>query len=211
MPAASGRAQPLAPTCAALQQARHRLPFTPAVAPDAGCRAAGCARDGADGGAAGAAVAAAGAALAAAAASWRMPCRRSERLYSAADSDSIADRPSNTFDKHVYDAFCSAPVSCGKCLPGTSTLTALETVSGPGYCLITSMPMLWSVAFCVEEGFLGAMRAMSLRFARRAVHTLFARTAGVNVSRVPQVPVWTCGGYLGIRCAEGIAFTHTPR
>ena len=49
----------------------------------------------------------------------------------------------------VYDAFCSAPVSCGKCLPGTSTLTALETVSGPGY--------------------------------------------------------------LGIRCAEGIAFTHTPR
>ena len=39
---------------------------------------------------------------------------RSERLYSAADSDSIADRPSNTFDKHVYDAFCSAPVSCGK-------------------------------------------------------------------------------------------------
>ena len=95
-------------------------------------------------------------------------------------------------------------VSCGK-------LTALETVSGPGYCLITSMPMDWSVAFCVEEGFLGAMRAMSLRFARRAVHTLFARTAGVNVSRVPQVPVWTCGGYLGIRCAEGIAFTHTPR
>ena len=102
-------------------------------------------------------------------------------------------------------------VSCGKCLPGTSTLTALETVSGPGYCLITSMPMDWSVAFCVEEGFLGAMRAMSLRFARRAVHTLFARTAGVNVSRVPQVPVWTRGGYLGIRCTEGIALTHTPR
>ena len=92
-----------------------------------------------------------------------------------------------------------------------ASLTALETVSGPGYCLITSMPMDWSVAFCVEEGFLGAMRAMSLRFARRAVHTLFARTAGVNVSRVPQVPVWTCGGYLGIRCAEGIALTHTPR
>ena len=67
-----------------------------------------------------------------------------------------------------------------------ASLTALETVrdSGPGYCLITSMPMDWSVAFCVEEGFLGAMRAMSLRFARRAVHTLFARTAGVNVSRI---------------------------
>ena len=118
----------------------------------------------------------------------------------------------------AYDAFCSAPVRCGKCLPGsrdvhllTASLTALETVSGPGYCLITSMPMDWSVAFCVEEGFLGAMRAMSLRFARRAVHTLFARTAGVNVSRVPQVPVWTRGGYLGIRCAEGIALTHTPR
>ena len=41
-------------------------------------------------------------------------------------------------------------------LPGTSTLTALETVSGPGYCLITSMPMDWSVVFCAEEGFLGA-------------------------------------------------------
>ena len=44
-------------------------------------------------------------------------------------------------------------VSCGK-------LTALETVSGPGYCLITSMPMVWSVVFCVEVGFLGAMRAV---------------------------------------------------
>ena len=66
-------------------------------------------------------------------------------------------------------------VSCGKRLPGTSTLTALETVSGPGYCLITSMPMVWSVVFCVEVSFLaGGMRAMSLRFARRAVHTLFA-------------------------------------
>ena len=53
----------------------------------------------------------------------------------------------------AYDAFCSAPVSCGKCLPGS--LTALETVSGPGYCLITSMPMVWSVVFCVEVGFLG--------------------------------------------------------
>ena len=60
----------------------------------------------------------------------------------------------------AYDAFCSAPVSCGKCLPGTSTLTALETVSGPGYCLITSMPMDWSVVFCAEEVFLaGGMRA----------------------------------------------------
>ena len=37
-----------------------------------------------------------------------------------------------------------------------STLTALETVSGPGYCLITSMPRVWIVVFCVEEGFLGA-------------------------------------------------------
>ena len=78
--------------------------------------------------------------------------------------------------------------------------------------MITSMPMDWSVAFCVEEDFLGAMRAVDCCFARRgAVHTLFARTAGVNVSRVPQVPVWTCGGYLGIWCAEGIALTHTPR
>ena len=39
-------------------------------------------------------------------------------------------------------------------------MTALETVSGPGYCLITSMPMVWSVVFCVEVGFLGAMRAV---------------------------------------------------
>ena len=96
-------------------------------------------------------------------------------------------------------------------LPGTSTLTALETVSGPGYCLITSMPMDWSVVFCVEEVFLaGGIGAVVVAF-RATGGTLFARTAGVNVSRVPQVPVWTCGGYLGIRCAEGIAFTHTPR
>ena len=106
-----------------------------------------------------------------------------------------------------------------ECLPGSrllmASLTALETVrdSGPGYCLITSMPMVWSVVFCVEVGFLaGGMRAMSLRFSRDGrVHTLFARTAGVNVSRVPQVPVWTSGGYLGIWCAAGIALTHTPR
>ena len=53
----------------------------------------------------------------------------------------------------AYDAFCSAPVRCGEeCLPGS--LTALETVSGPGYCLITSMPMVWSVVFCVEVGIL---------------------------------------------------------
>ena len=32
----------------------------------------------------------------------------------------------------AYDAFCSAPVSCGKCLPGSLT-AGLETVSaGPG-------------------------------------------------------------------------------
>ena len=63
----------------------------------------------------------------------------------------------------AYDAFCSAPVRCGKCLPGSRDvhlLTARETVSGPGYCLITSMPMVWSVVFCVEVGFLGAMRAV---------------------------------------------------
>ena len=107
----------------------------------------------------------------------------------------------------AYDAFCSAPVRCGKCLPGSRDvhlLTALETVSGPGYCLITSMPMVWSVVFCVEVGFLaGGMRAEAVRFARRAVHSAhLIRTAGVNVSRVPQVPVWTGGGYLGIRCAK---------
>ena len=64
----------------------------------------------------------------------------------------------------AYDAFCSAPVRCGKsACPGAGLdviKTALETVSGPGYCLITSMPMVWSVVFCVEVGFLGAMRAV---------------------------------------------------
>ncbi len=59
----------------------------------------------------------------------------------------------------AYDAFCSAPVRCGEsACPGAgldASLTALETVSGPGYCLITStMPMVWSVVFCVEVGFL---------------------------------------------------------
>ena len=38
----------------------------------------------------------------------------------------------------AYDAFCSAPVRCGKsACPGAgldASLTALETVSGPGYC-----------------------------------------------------------------------------
>ena len=46
-------------------------------------------------------------------------------------------------------------------MPGTSTLTALETVSGPGYCLITSMPMDWSVVFCAEEVFLAGGMSQS--------------------------------------------------
>ena len=42
----------------------------------------------------------------------------------------------------------------------TASMTALQTVSGPGYCLITSMPVDWSVVFCAEEVFLaGGMRA----------------------------------------------------
>ena len=121
----------------------------------------------------------------------------------AEGAETLPDFTVNSTIVPAYDAFCSAPVSCGKCLPGslTASLTALETVSGPGYCLITSMPMVWSVAFCVEEGFLGAMRAMSLRFARRAVHTLFAGAhrrcerlestpgAGVDMWRVPRYKV----------------------
>ena len=105
----------------------------------------------------------------------------------------------------AYDAFCSAPVRCGKCLPGSRDvhlLTARETVSGPGYCLITSMPMVWGVVFCVEVGLFGAVRAVCCVSRDGRCAPLFARTAGVNVSRVPQVPVWTCGGYLGIRCAK---------
>ena len=34
--------------------------------------------------------------------------------------------------------FCSAGCSCGKCLPGTFTLTARATCCGPGYCRMTS-------------------------------------------------------------------------
>ena len=33
----------------------------------------------------------------------------------------------------AYDAFCSAPVRCGKSACLTASLMALETVSGPGY------------------------------------------------------------------------------
>ena len=33
--------------------------------------------------------------------------------------------------------------------------------------MITSVPRVWSIVFCVEEGFLDAMRAVVLRFARR--------------------------------------------
>ena len=82
----------------------------------------------------------------------------------------------------------------------TASLTALETVSGPGYCLITSMPMVWSVVFCVEVGLLGAMRAVVLRFARRRC-TPYSRAhrrcerlestpgTGVDMWRVPRYKV----------------------
>ena len=101
----------------------------------------------------------------------------------------------------AYDAFCSAPVRCGKCLPGTSTLTALETVSGPGYCLITSMPMVWSVVFCVEEVFLaGGIGAVVVAFrATGGAHLIRAHRrcerlestpgAGVDMWRVPRYKV----------------------
>ena len=75
--------------------------------------------------------------------------------------------------------------------------------------MFTSMPMDWSVVFCAEEVFLaGGTRAEAVD---GGAHLIRMHRRGVNVSRVPQVPVWTCGGYLGIRCAEGIALTHTPR
>ena len=50
----------------------------------------------------------------------------------------------------AYDAFCSAPVRCGKsACPGA--LDGPRDCQRPGYCLITStMPMVWSVVFCVE-------------------------------------------------------------
>ena len=70
------------------------------------------------------------------------------------------------------------------------------------------MPMAWSVVFCVEVGFLaGGMRAEAVRFARWAVHTLFARTAGercelgVNVSK--STPFGHVEGTsVFIRCAK---------
>ena len=83
----------------------------------------------------------------------------------------------------AYDAFCSAPVRCGKCLPGSRDvhlLTALETVSGPGYCLITSMPMIWSVLFCVEVGFLAlAARELRLFVSREGRCTPYSRAPPV--------------------------------
>ena len=65
----------------------------------------------------------------------------------------------------AYDAFCSAPVRCGKsACPGAGASSLRD---GPRDCQrarvlleITSMPMVWSVVFCVEVGFLGAMRAV---------------------------------------------------
>ena len=50
----------------------------------------------------------------------------------------------------AYDAFCSAPVRCGKsACPGACQRARVLL-------LITSMPRVWIVVFCVEEGFLGA-------------------------------------------------------
>ena len=106
----------------------------------------------------------------------------------------------------AYDAFCSAPVRCGKCLPGSWLASSLR--DGPRDCQRARVLLDHVHAHGLERralrggGLLGRHESCVLRFARRAVHTLFARTAGVNVSRVPQVPVWTCGGYLGIRCAK---------
>ena len=41
--------------------------------------------------------------------------------------------PLRELDAAAYDAFCSAPVRCGKsACPGAASLMALETVSGPG-------------------------------------------------------------------------------
>ena len=88
-----------------------------------------------------------------------------------------------------------------KCLPGTSTLTALETVSGPGYCLITSMPMDWSVVCCAEEVFLaGGIGAVVVAFrATGGAHLIRAHRrcerlestpgAGVDMWRVPRYKV----------------------
>ena len=108
----------------------------------------------------------------------------------------------------VYDAFCSAPVRCGKSACPSSLPASLR--DGPRDCQRARVLLDHVHAHGLERRVLrgggvlgsGGMRAEAVRFARRAVHTLFAPTAGVNVSRVPQVPVWTCGGYLGIRCAK---------
>ena len=71
-----------------------------------------------------------------------------------------------------------------------ASLTALETVrdSGPGYCLITSMPMDWSVVFCAEEVFLaGGMRAEAVD----GRCTPYSRAPPVRTSR--EYPRCRCG------------------
>ena len=102
----------------------------------------------------------------------------------------------------AYDAFCSALSGSRSCRLASSLR------DGPRDCQRARVLLDHVHAHGLERrvlrggGLLGRHESCVLRFARRAVHTLFARTAGVNVSRVPQVPVWTCGGYLGIRCAK---------
>ena len=80
----------------------------------------------------------------------------------------------------------------------TASMTALQTVSGPGYCLITSMPMIWSVLFCVEGGFL-ALAARELRLSTGGAHLIRMHRrcerlestpgAGVDMWRVPRYKV----------------------
>ena len=51
--------------------------------------------------------------------------------------------------------------------------------SGSRYCLITSMPMVWSVVFCVEKGFFGAMRRLCCCVSRYGRCTPYSRAPPV--------------------------------
>ena len=82
-----------------------------------------------------------------------------------------------------------------ECLPGSRSCRLASSLrDGPRDCQRARVLLDHVHAHGLERrvlrggGLLGRHESCVLRFARRAVHTLFARTAGVNVSRVPQRP-----------------------
>ena len=89
-----------------------------------------------------------------------------------------------------------------ECLPGSRSCRLASSLrDGPGDCQRARVLLDHVHAYGLERRVLrgggvlgsGGMRAEAVCFARRAVHILFAPTAGVNVSRVPQVPAAATG------------------